>query len=143
MGGPLDGVFQRAVAFHQLDCLAQIVIDLLLFFQCAAPERPFGLVAAQEGKDDGKGDFAFTEIVSDRFAELFLACGIIQRIVDQLKGDAEIHAVGTEGFMFLLRPVGYHGTDFASGSKKGGGLALDHFQIGLFRGCGIVAGHQL
>jgi hypothetical protein len=58
-----------------------------------APELALGRVAAPEGEHHRQRDLALAEIVADGLAEIGLPGGIIQHVVDQLEGDAEIEAV--------------------------------------------------
>ena len=53
----------------------------------------------------GKRDLAFAEIVTHTFAKLGLVTRIIQRVVNQLKGNAQIAAVGFQRFLLVARAV--------------------------------------
>ena len=53
-------------------------------------------VGSSIGQDDGQGHLGFAEIVAHRLAHQGLAAGIVERIVDQLEGDAEIFAIGAQ-----------------------------------------------
>ena len=60
----------------------------------AVPELAVAIVAAAEAEDDRQRDLAFAEVVADRLAERALSPRLIERIVDELEGDAEVAAVG-------------------------------------------------
>ncbi len=94
------------------------------------------------GQDDRQGDLALAEIVADGLAQLFLARRIIEHIVDQLEGDAEIEAIGFQRVFLDLGPLGHHGADAAGGGEQGGGLGADHVEIGVFGGVGVVGGDR-
>src|SRR5690349_3939103 len=90
VAGPGDGVAQRAVLGHQADRAVEVAVAMLERFQRAAPEAALLSVAAAEGEDDRQGDLALLEIVADRLAELGLLGRVVEHVVDQLEGDAEI-----------------------------------------------------
>ena len=77
---------------HQRNRLRKIGLGRIAGFQCAPPECAFRLGAAAEREHDRKRDLAFAEIVAQVLAELGRLAAIVERIVDELEGDAEIHA---------------------------------------------------
>src|SRR4029450_316667 len=92
VAGAGDRVAQGAVPIEEADGPLEVVIALLEILEGATPEGPLGLVAAPEGEDDGERDLAVAEIVADGLAEFRLLGGVVQHVVDQLEGDAEIEA---------------------------------------------------
>src|SRR5882672_5726718 len=125
VAGAGDGVAQGAVAVEQADGALEVVVALFEIFQGTAPECPLGLVAASERQDDGKRDLAVTEIVADALAEFGLFGGIVEHIVDELEGDAEIEAEAFQRLLFYLRPASDHRADTAGGREERRGLATD------------------
>ena len=83
--------------------MLQILGALLLLLERAAPEAPLLGAAAREGDDDGQRDLAFPEIVADGLAQQRLPGRIVEGIVDELEGDAEIVAVDGEGLRLATR----------------------------------------
>src|SRR5262249_57677577 len=79
----------------------------------APPEFALGIAAAAEREHDGKGNLALAKIVADVLAEPRRHAAIIERIVDELKGDAEIHSVGAARPLLRLLPSRYSATDLA------------------------------
>ena len=141
-GAVVAGAFERVgdgvVALDQHLRLLEIAVALVELLDGALPEFAVDGAAAQEGQDHRQGDLALAEIVADGLAELGLAAGIVERIVDQLEGDAEIHA---EAFQrHALGPVaaGHHGADLGRRGEQLGGLGLDDLEIGRFGRAGVA-----
>ena len=88
MIGAVHRVLQRAVAVHQLLGIAEVVFRLVALFQSALPEVPFLRRTAAVGEHHGQRDLALAEIIADTLAELLGGAGIIERVIDQLEGDA-------------------------------------------------------
>ena len=97
----------------------EIVFGLLAFFHGAAPEFALLFAAAAEREHHRQRDLAFAEIIADGLAELRLARRIVERIVDQLIGDAEIEAVILEALLLVRRALGDDATQLAGGGKEG------------------------
>src|SRR5579863_1890301 len=85
---------ERAVVLHQPDGAFEIAVALLAGFEGAAPEFALVFVRRLERQHHRQRDLAVAEIVADRLAELRLPRRIIEHVVDQLEGDAEIAAIG-------------------------------------------------
>src|SRR5262249_44811924 len=92
MAGAHDRVVERAMLGHQRDSMFDIIFDRLATLERAAPELALAVAPAAEREHDRERDFAFTEIISNVLAELGCLAAIVQHIVDELEGDAEIHA---------------------------------------------------
>jgi hypothetical protein len=123
--------------------VAQILVRLVDLLDAAPPEAALGLVAPAEGQHHGQGHLALAEIVAHGLAQLGLLGGIVQHVVDELEGDAEVEAVAVEGLLLHLRALGDDGADAAGGREEGRGLAADDVEIGLLGGIGVVAGDEL
>ena len=115
-----------------------------VFFAAASCiTSPSAIVAAAERQHHGQRNLALAEIISDILAELGGLAAIIQHIVDQLEGDAEIHADRTAGGLLGLGAVGQHRPDLAGGGEQFGGLAADHREIFVFGGGGVLCRREL
>jgi hypothetical protein len=68
---------------------------------------------------------------------------IIERVVDQLKRDAEIHAVAAAGGPIGLGAAGKHRPDLAGGGEERGGLGADYVEIIIFGRLRIFGSRQL
>src|SRR5258705_339411 len=143
MGGSRYGIPQGAMAFHQLDPMGEIALVLLEVLERAAPEAALFDAAAPIGEHHRQRDLALAEIIADGLAELRLARRVIQHVVDQLEGDAEIEAIAFERLLLDLGPLRHHRADAAGGREQGRRLAADDLEIGLFAGLGVVAGDEL
>ena len=103
---------------QKLDRPGEIVVALIAVFERALPEAAVVGVAAAVGENDRQRDLAFAEIVADRFSEQGLLAGIIERIVHQLEGDAEIATEGFKRGLFVLRPLGDNRADLGRRGKQ-------------------------
>ena len=116
---------------------------MVQLLHAAPPEGALRLVAPAEGQHHGQADLALAKIVSDGLAEFGLARRIVQNVVDQLECDPEVPAIGLQGPLLALRPLGHHGADPAGGGEERRGLGADHFQAVVHGGLGVVRGHEL
>ncbi len=96
MARPLHRVAQRVVPLHQAHRLGEIVLADLAVLERALPERPLRLIAAAVAQHHRQRDLALAEIVAHALAERRRLARIVERIVDQLEGEAEIAAVGAQ-----------------------------------------------
>src|SRR5580704_7408805 len=97
MPGALDRVFERAMLPHRRQREFEIAVDHLAFFQCPAPEFTLFRPPASKRQHDRQGDLSLAEIIADIRAELGRRAAVIERVVDELKGDAKIGAVALAG----------------------------------------------
>ena len=68
---------------------------------------------------------------------------VIERIVDKLESDPEIHAVGAAGSEVGLGAPGQHRPDLAGGGEQFGGLAPDDEEIFVFGRLGVLGRGEL
>ena len=125
------------------DGVCEVALALLALLERPAPKPALRGVAALEGQDYGQGDLAVTEIVADALAEHDFARAVVQHVIDQLKGNAEILAIATQSFDVLPGALADHRADLRRRGEQGSGLGGDHLEIAYFVGLGVVGGHQL
>ena len=113
VAGALDRVLERAMLFHGRQREFEIAVDDFALFQGAAPEFALVRRPAPERQHDGQGDLALAKVVADILAELGRRAAVVERIVDELKGDAEIGAEAPAGGDLRLRAAGENGPDLA------------------------------
>src|SRR5437016_8757165 len=106
MARPLDRVLERAVLGHQAEGDFEVLLRRVALLERASPERALALGAAPEREHHRQGDLALAEIVADVLAELGRLAAVVERVVDELKGDAQIHAERAARGRVLLRPSG-------------------------------------
>jgi hypothetical protein len=82
-----------------------------------------------EVRDDRERDLALAEIVADRLSHHGLTAGIVERIVDELKGDTEIVPILAERGRLRRGRARDDGSRFARGREQSRGLGRDHLQI--------------
>ena len=107
---------------------------------------PEGLVLvrpARIGQDHRQGDLAVAEIVAGILAHGRAVRFIVDRVVDQLEGDAKVAAIDVERMLFRFAAVGDHGGNAAGGGEQGGGLGADDVEILFFAGVDLALGGQL
>ena len=75
--------------------MGEVALALLALLERAAPEPALRGIAALEGQDHRQGDLTVAEVVADALAQHHLARAVVEHVVDQLEGDAEILAVAT------------------------------------------------
>ena len=143
MLGAVDRVFQRAVLRHQPDRVIEVAISDLAALQRPDPEFALAVIAASECQHDRQRDLALAEIVADVLAELCRLAAIVEHVIDELEGNAEIHPDRAAGSLLRLRTVGDHRSHFAGRGEQFGGLAADHGQILVLGRCGVLGGRQL
>ena len=111
--------------------------------QDPGPEGAIRIRAAPIGQNDRQSDLALAEVVADMLAQLGRAAAVVERIIDQLKSEAEIAAVGAE-----RRPGGAvasadRGADFGRGGKERRGLGADHREVLVLGGRSVLCGGKL
>src|SRR5580704_13341001 len=118
MPGALDGVFERAMLLHRRQREFEVAVDHVAFFQCSAPEFPLFRPPAPERQHHRQGDLALAEIVADILSELGRRAAIVERVVDELKGNAEIGAITLAGGDLRLGPTGENRPDLAGRGEQ-------------------------
>src|SRR5258708_1395723 len=90
----MASAFQRreegAVPGHQLDGVLEIAVALLEILDRAPPEGALALRGLAQRQHHRQRDLTLAEIVAHGLAELRLAGGVVEHVVYQLEGDAEI-----------------------------------------------------
>ena len=143
MAGPLDGVLDGAVAAHGGDRRLKIPLADAALRQRALPEGALLAGAAAERQQHRQGDLAFAEIVAGVLAELCRDPAIVERVVDQLEGDAEIGAKAPAGGDRRLVAAGEDRADLAGGSEQRRRLGADHGEIFILGRRGVFGGGNL
>src|SRR5688572_25241702 len=92
MTRPLQGLGDRTVTLEQRQRLGKIAFALLDLLERAPPEGALRFAASAVGEDDRQRDLAVAEIVAGVLAHRGALGAVIERIVDQLEGDAEMEA---------------------------------------------------
>ena len=90
--------------------------------------------SAGVGEDHRQGHLAVAEIVADALAHSRRVGRIIDDVVDQLEGDAEVAAVALERDLRFLAGFGDDRRDAAGGGEQRGGLGADDLEILLLAG---------
>src|SRR3954469_11421561 len=100
--GAGEGVVEGAAVSEQAGGVREIVVGGAAGLDRPAPEMALLLGAAGVGEDDGQSNLAVAEIVAGILAHDAAVGGIVDRIVDELEGDAEVAAVAVERVLDLL-----------------------------------------
>ena len=140
---PLARVFQRVVLADQVDRVGKIIVRAAVTDDRVLPELALVLVAAGIGEDHRQGHLALAEVVALILAHFGSVRIVVDRIVDQLEGNAEIAAIGFERALLLFRTFGNHRADLAGGGEERGGLGADDVEVLLFAGVDLALGGEL
>ena len=125
---------------QQGHCTREVVVALLLVLHGAPPEGALLIVAPAKRQHHGQRDLAVAEIVAHRLAQYRFAGAIVEGIVDQLIGDAEVEPEASERFLLCGGALGHHRAKLAGGGEQRCGLRGHHFEIGGLAGLGVVGG---
>ena len=85
-----------------------------------------------------QGGFAFGKVVAQRFANGLRIAHVIEQVVHDLKGHAELFAIFGKRLHFLRIHARIERRAFAAGGKEHGGFQFDHAVIACFVDVGIV-----
>ena len=131
------------MALHQLPGIDQVVRRLVAVFHGALPEVPFLGGTAAVGQHNGQCDLALAEIVAHALAQLFGRTRIIQRVIDQLEGNAQVAAIGLKCGLFAGGALRHHRAYFGCGREQRRRLGHDHLHVGVLGGRGILRDGEL
>src|SRR5690606_31960571 len=139
--GQVAGVFQSATALNNANDFLQVfgaaVEDgltnqfLVLFFSML------------ERMNQRQGRFAFGQIVTDVFAQVFDIAVIVQSIIDQLERKANIAAHLFKGLLYAFVRAGNHGAAVRSSFKQDGSFVTDDAHVFSFGNVDAVLVQQL
>ena len=129
MAGALERVGDRAGRAHQRDGVGEVVVGDAVPRHGGFPEGAVVLAAARMGEDQGQGHLALAEIIAEDLAHGRFVRGVVDRVVDQLEGDAEVAAIGVERVLGTLASLGDDRGDAAGGGEQRGGLGHDDREI--------------
>ena len=143
MAGAGHGILERAVLGHQADRGLEIAVGDLAALERAPPELALGIGAAAEREHDRQRDLSLAKIVTHVLSELGRLAAVVERIVDQLERNAEVHPIRAARGLLGLRLRGQHRTDFRGRGKQLRRLGADHGQIFVLGGGGVLGGGEL
>ena len=89
-----------------------------------------------------QSSFAVTYVAHGRFAE-FLAIGVVEHVIFELKDQSEFVAVGAHRRLLAAAGTGGHCSGFGAGGKEFGGFLAYYIEILLLTYPHRVAGVQL
>ena len=112
VAGPLDGLRQGARLDQAGDGRGQIRLGDVAIADAPGPEGPVVGRSPVIGEEHRQGELALAEIIADILAERGRGAAVIQRVIDQLEGKAEIGAIGAQGGLIVARPVRQHAPHF-------------------------------
>src|SRR5271155_2498108 len=84
-----------------------------------------------ERENQRQGHLAFLQIAEHRLSELFVRCGEIERIIDELEGQPRVAPVFRERFLDYFRLLAEYGPEPRAAAEEAGRLAEG--QLGGFR----------
>src|ERR1700751_5426961 len=87
-----DRVFKCPMLDHQSDGVFEIGVSGFAALESAPPELAFGIAAAAKGEYDRQSNLTLAKIIADILSEPRRHAAIVECVVDQLEGDAQIHS---------------------------------------------------
>ena len=135
--------FKALCSLHQRQGLGEIVLADIALLQRALPESALGRIAAAVAEHHRQRDLALAKIVADALAEHRRLARIVERVVDELKSKPEIAAIGAQRCRLRFRPRRDHRADLRRRGEQRRGLGVDHRQIVVLGGLGVLGGDQL
>src|SRR5262245_64088492 len=90
MVGAPNRVLKRTMLGHEADGVLKVGVGRLAALERAAPELALGVAPAAEREHHRQCDLSFAEIVADILAELLRGAAVVERVIDELEGDAEV-----------------------------------------------------
>ena len=138
-----ERIGDRAGLAQQAGGMGQIRVADAMAGDRRLPEGPILVAAPRISEDDGQRHLAIAEIVARILAHRRFVRFIIDRVVDQLEGDAQVAAIDVERLLLLFVPVRDHGGNAAGGGEQGGGFGADDVEILFFAGVDLALRGQL
>ena len=96
VGGQVERRLQRAGADDQFAGAAEVGLGLLLPADGPLPERRLARPGAGDGQQQRQGRLAFAEVVAGVLAQGLGRAAVVERVVGELEGQAEVQAVGAQ-----------------------------------------------
>ena len=139
--GQLRGVFEGARSFHGFADAFQVFDPA--FLDRLAHQGGLFRRTFSHGVDQRQGRLALGQVVTDVLAQGFGVAAVIQQVVYQLEGYAQVIAEGAQGFALLGRRFAQGRGAVGRGFEEHRGFAANHFHVGLFGGAGVANLRQL
>src|SRR6185437_11203393 len=112
------------------------------FSQSATPKFALLRPSPAELQDHGKRDLALAEIIADILAELGRRAAVVERVVDELKGDPQVRPISPAGGDLSLGAAGENGADLAGRGEQSRGLGADDGEISVLGRLGVLGGGE-
>src|SRR5260221_4146369 len=93
--------------------------------------------------NERESGFPLSQVVPEVLPELAFIGFIVERIIDQLEGGADMPAKARQGLFYNRGRVAQNRSDLRSGLEKPGRFALDDVEIARFGGIRIMRIHEL
>ena len=123
--------------------LFQIPFALIPASNRARPEFTLGCIGLSNRTNDGQGHFPLTEIIARILAHGPRSTAPIQKIINDLEGNAQRIAILGKGLTICITAPRQNGARLGGRLKQGGSLAADHLHIGVLTGGDIHRGGHL
>ena len=121
----------------------QIGLFLIFVFDRTGPESLLPGIGPLEGDQHGGGHFTLAEIIAHGLADFFLPACVIQRVVDDLEGDPEVHPVFGHGLRCGGGLIRHDRSDFAGGGKQRRRLGPYDVDVIIHRRFKVAGGRKL
>src|SRR5581483_3491134 len=139
----LDRISKCIGLTEQSDGVGEISVRRALAANSCPPEGAVLGIPASVGKNDRKGHLAVAEVVADVLAHHRFVRRIVDHVVAELEGDAEVPAVAFQRQLRVLARFGNYGRHPAGGGEQGRGLRADDVEILIFVSVDLALGGEL
>ncbi len=124
-------MLDAAVALHEGEHLLEVLVGEELLLHHRGDQVALLVAAELQSMDERQGDLPFLEVVADALAELLLAGGVVEGVIHELEGDAEVHAVVGQRLPEFRRGAPKDGTHLAGGGEQDRRLAPHHVDVAI------------
>ncbi len=99
--------------------------------------------AVTHGMQQRQRWFTFVQVIADVFTQRFAIGAVVEQVVDQLEGGAQVAAIILQPFLLLWRTASQQAGTLGGCFEQTCGLTVDHTHIVLFGDVRIVHVHEL
>ena len=110
-------------------------LDQTAFFDGLANHLALAAIAVLHCVDQGESGFPLRQVIAEVFPEAGLVGLVVERIVNQLKGGADVPAVSGKGILDERRGVAEHRADLCAGLEQPRGFAVESRRCSAPRWC--------
>ena len=131
------------MTLHDFLRLREVTFTLVALFNHPHPKGALFGIGLGHRLDQRQGQLTLAEIVAHVLADGGRGAGVIQKIIGNLKGDAQRVAIGVKRLHHIFGRACDNAAHLGRRREQGSGLAAHHFQINVLARRQILRGGQL